>query len=256
MSTILTGTYTARYASPDFIERAKAQRLALEVQHEGAKVVPDSGTLTLRSGSNASVLNAVVVSIADGIAVYDLLAASVPASESISKGWLEDWTLTFADGQIHTFRRSAHLVARRLYPCVTVGNLTRRHRDLLRLASSSGGYAILQGYLDDAWDEIVHRLIQDGRYPQQIMTPEGLVQAHTALALHRAFADMMLGPGGDGKYGHLFEHYGKTYEDEWPRLRFTLDHDESNTPPASDEEGQAEQPMIQLGGAPVSWGTQ
>lgn len=251
MTTALTPTYTPRFSSPDFIERAKDQRLSLEVQYAGAVVAVVSGTLTLRDPSNVAVLSAVAVSVTSaGVPYYDLLAASVPASYSPSQRWLEDWTLTFSDGQVHTFRRSAHLVLRRLYPCVTVGDLTRRHHDLAQLIPTG---QTLQGYLDDAWDTVILRLIKDSRYPQQIMTPEGLVEAHKALALSRAYRDTQLGEGGDGKYGSLADFYNTAYENEWPTMKFTIDLDEDNGPPGDDEEGIGGQPVIFLGGAPRSW---
>ena len=248
MTTALSTSYACRFASPDFIERAKAQRLTFEVQYDGAIVAVSSGTLTLRDAANVSVLDAVAVTVAsDGTVYYDLLAASVPASQQVSQRWLEDWTLTFPDGQVHTFRRSAHLILRRLYPCVTVSNLTRRHHDLRQITPQG-----LQGYIDDAWDTIILRLIGDGRYPQQIMTPEGLAESHKALSLARAFRDTALGE--DGKYPALSVFWQSEYENECGRWRFTIDHGEDNNPPDSDEEGQSESAVIFLGGAPTSWG--
>jgi hypothetical protein len=246
VTTALVLHYSARFSSPDFIERAKDQRLTFEVQYEGAIMAVASGTLTLRNESNVAVLDGVAVQVAsDGSVYYDLTAASVPTTEPISQRWLEDWALTFTDGQVHTFRRSAHLIKRRLYPCVTIAELARRHNDIRGLTSQS-----LQGYIDDAWDTLILRLIEDGRYPQQVMTPEGLIEAHKALTLSRAYLDMMLGEAGQGKYGDLATFYSNQYEAAWSRIRFTIDANEDNNPPGDDEIGQSEMPVIMLGGAP------
>ena len=138
MTTALATTYTPRFASPEFIELAKDQRIACAVHYEGAIVRAASGTLTLRDPANVSVLAAVAVSVAgDGSSYYDLTAASVPATYSPSQRWLADWTITFTDGQVHTFRREVHLIRRRLYPVVTQGDLTRRHWDLQRLVPTA-----------------------------------------------------------------------------------------------------------------------
>ena len=254
MTTALVQTYTPRFAAPDLIEREKATRLAMEIQYEGAKVVPVSGLVTLRRADNSYVLNAVAATVSDGVAVYDLSA--IAATYAVSRRWLQEWELTFADGQVHTFRRGTHLCLRRLYPCVTVGHMTRRHWDLARLVAKSNGNAVLQGYLDDAWDTVLLRLISDGVYPQQVMSGEDTIEAHKALALGRAFTDIMLGPMGEEKYGSLAKFYLDAYEAAWTSMRLTIDRDEDNRPPSAAEQGQAEQGMIQLGGAPRSWGTQ
>ena len=253
MTTALTTTYATRFASPDFIERAKAQRLSLEVYHQGARVVPVTGTLVLRDPSNVEVINAAIAIDSSGVAGYDLTAASVPVSYAPSQRWLEDWTLTFSDGQVHTFRRDAHLCLRRLYPVVAAADLLRRHHDLQDLVNNGQS---LQGYLDEAYDFVIGRLLMDGRYPQQIMTPWGLRSVTVFYALHLAFSDMMLQEAGAGKYGSLAELYEKRFEAEWLKLRFTLDTDESNTPPDGDEEGQSEMPVIYLGGSPSTWQNQ
>lgn len=248
MTTPLVTTYAGRFASPEFIERAKAQRLTFEVYHEGRLVVPDSGTLLLRDASNVAVVNEAAVSIVNGAAVYDLPATAVPASYAPSRRWLADWTLTVSDGQVHTFRRSVHLCLRRLYPVITPADLTRRHHDLQSIVSRAK--STLQPYIDSAYDVVIFRLIEDGRYPQQIMTPESLWLVELLYALHLAFTDAMLNAPGDGKYGGLAEKYEKDFEAAWLRLRFTIDHDESNTPPSSTEEGESESPVVFLGGSP------
>ena len=249
MTTALVTAYSGRFSSPDFIERAKAQRLSFEVQHEGAVVRPESGTFSLRDESNVAVVSDGAVTISsDGVAVYDLAAALIPASTSPSQRWLEDWTLTFADGQVHTFRRSAHLCVRRLYNVLVQSDLTGRHHDLQTIVPRAK--ASLQAYIDGAWDEAIDRLLEDGRYPQQIMTPDRLRRFCRAYALHLAFMDAMNEAPGEGKYGGLATFYLGQADDAWTKLRFTIDHDEDNGPPGDEEEGQSEQPVVYLGGAP------
>ena len=249
MSTILVATYTAAFASPDLIERAKDQRLSCPVYYDGALVAPVSGTDTVYDDTNATAATS-AVTVAGGVAVYDLTAAAVPATKAPSQRWREEWALTFADGQVHTFRRDAHLCLRRLYPVTTVGDLTGRHHDLAQLVAAGKS---VQVYLDGAWDTLIRKVLSDGRYPQQYMTPWSMADAHAALALHRLFLDVMLNAPGDGKYGALAELYKVEYADALTSLRATIDINEDNQAPGDDEEGQTGVPMITLGGSPSTW---
>ena len=256
MATILTDTYAPRWAGPALIERAKATRLVCEVHHAGAVQVPTSGTITLRDPANVSVLDAVAVTIdSSGRAVYDLLAASVPATYTPSPRWLLEWALTFADAQVHTFRRDAHLVLRRLYPVITQDDLTRRRGELTpgtRESIVPRQRSSLQGYLDEAWETLIERLVEDGRYPQQVMTPTSLKAAHKALTLHLVFDDMAAGDGED-RYSRSALWFWERYEEAWARLRYTVDLDEDNRPPSDAEEGSGNLPVVYLGGAPSTY---
>lgn len=249
MSTILVGTYAPAFSAPDLIERAKAQRLSLPVYYDGALVVPSSAVLSLYDPSNVAVLDSVACTIASGTAVYDLLAASVPATYAPSQRWREEWTLTMTDGQVHTFRRDAHLCLRRLYPVIGSGDLVARHHDAATLIRRGKS---LQGYVDGAWDTVIYRLLGDSRYPQQVMTPWGLREAHLALSLHRLFLDAMLNVAGEDKYSKLADYYGEEYKQAWAGLRFTVDLDEDNKAPSDDETMQGA-PVIMLGGAPSAY---
>ena len=60
----------------------------------------------------------------------------------------------------------------------------------------------------------------------------------------------MLGAKGEGKFGDLATFYDNQYEAAWTRLRYTIDHGEDNNPPGANEEGEAEEPVVFLGGAP------
>lgn len=250
VSTVLVLTYTARFASPELIERGKAQRLTCEIQYGGAVIRPVSGTLTIRDGGNVSVVDAAAVTVGDddGIAYYDLAAATVPDTMAVSQHWLVEWTLTFADGQVHTFRRPAHLCLRRLYPVATVNDVVRRHRaDLQQLLNRGQD---LQSYGDDAWDTLMFRFLGGGREPQKVMSPDRFAEVHKALWLHRIFLDATLNGEGD-KYAVLADYWGKQYEVAWTDLRITFDRNEDNLPPNPGERGEAANPPLMLSAGPV-----
>lgn len=250
MPALLTTTYTARFASPELIERAKAQRLVCEVQYEGAVVRPASGTLTIRDGGNVAVVDEAAVTVGDdGVAYYELAAAIVPETMSTSQQWLVEWTLVFGagdDAQTHTFRRTAHLCLRRLYPVVTVGDITRRHHDLQELIKRGIN---LQTYGDDAWDSVVFRFLGEGREPQKVMSPDRFAEAHKALWLHRVYLDCIVETGD--RYDRLQEHWDKEYERAWTSMRVTLDRNEDNLPPNGSEQGESATPPLMLSAGPV-----
>jgi hypothetical protein len=245
---VLTTTYTARFASPELIERAKSQRLACEVQYGGAVQRPASGTITIRDGGNTAVVDeAAVTGIGnDGVAYYDLDAALVPETMSTSQGWLVEWTLTYADGKVHTFRRTAHLCLRRLYPVVTVGDIVRRHHDLQELINRGTN---LQAYGDDAWDSVIFRFLGEGREPQKVMSPDRFAEVHKALWLHRTYLDCILEEGD--RYAYLADYWRKEYEAAWTSLRVTLDRNEDNLPPNGSEQGESATPPLMLSAGPI-----
>lgn len=245
--------YTARFAGPgpEMIERDKATRLRCEVWYEEARVKPTAGTVLVRDSAGATVVTAAITgNDASGNAYYDLLAASVPATLSPSSRWMVEWTLTFADLQVHTFRRDAHLVLRRLYPAINAADLTRRHHELASLVPRMK--TSLQDYISDAWEELLARLVEDGRYPQRIMSPGALAEVHKALALHRAYFDCQNDVNGEDVYGRKAAYWMEQYEQKWSRMRFNYDHDDDNLPPSEDEEGESQMPVVYLGGAPRS----
>ena len=242
-------TYSARFTSPDLIERAKTQQLALEVQSAGAVVAPASGTLTLRDSTNTAIVNAAAITVTNGIAEYELAAATVPATLPLAQDWIEEWTLTFADGQVHTFRRTAHLCRRRLYPVLTQAAILKRHRNLNDLVEATP--TAIQDAIDDAWDSILARLQQDQAWPQLVMTPDSFYEVHFSLTCQRLFLDMMTNAGGgDDVYAKLAEFYGEQFTQGWASLKFVYDQDESGTAPGEDDQGGASS-VIYLGGAPA-----
>lgn len=252
--TVALLNYSGRHASPDMIERAKEQLLSFEVQYAGAVVVPDSGTLTLRDPSDVAVVSAAVVAVnSSGIATYDLAAALVPATYAMSSRWMEEWTLTFSDGQVHTFRRDAHLVIRKLYCPVVESDLTRRQSDLSRLKGKH--LSSLQPYIDDAWDSVVFWLLEDGRFPEKVMSPSSLTEWVKALALHRANNDIFANSaGGDDRFKILADFWYVEAEKARNRLKFGIyDHNGDNKPSGQNEEGEAGSPVVYLGGAPSSY---
>lgn len=223
--------YSARFAVPDFIERAKTQTLELPVYRNGALVAPSAGTFTLLDESGDTVDTGAVV-VASSIATHALDSAAVPATLALSARWRERWVLTLA-GVVHTFYRDAHLVRERLWPVITDADLTRLHSELRSWLADDASN--LQGYLDGTWDEIQLWLLAQGRRPYLILTPWALRQWHLNLALAAVFRDYA-SSAGDGKYRALADTYDGKAVQARDALVLTYDDDEDGIVDAADEQ--------------------
>lgn len=242
--------YSARIPFPDYLERNRSQTVKLEVYRDGALAAPSSGTFTLYDDSDEEVVSAAAVTIASSVAEYTIPALTLPTSKAVGEGWREEWALLMPDGVIHTFRRSAALVLKNLYPVITDLDLTALYTDLgdLRPASLTS----FQGYIDEAWRQVLGRLIAAGRFPYLILDPWSLREIHleTTLALiFRDFASSL----GQGQYLELAESHKKEAAFAWKTLTFQYDEDHDGKPDS--KRRKAAEPVIYLSNAPrTRWG--
>lgn len=246
----LVTTYAPRFATPDWIQRATAQTLALPVYRDGALAAPTSGTVSLLDPAGVAVVDEAAVTVSASVATYALLAASVPATLAYSDRWQERWTLLMPDGRTYQFWRDAGLVARRLAPVVSDPDLTALHTELRQWVAED--QSSLQGYIDSAWDLVLLRLMQAGRWPYLILSAWSLREAHLYLSLAHAFTDYASSAAGSAdKYGPLAAHYRGLYEKAWSRLTFTYDLAEDGAIGAADE-GVSADPVLMLT-QPAAW---
>lgn len=242
--------YSARIPFPDYLERNRSQTVKLEVYRDGALAAPSSGTFTLYDDSDEEVVSAAAVTITSSVAEYTIPALTLPTSKAVGEGWREEWALLMPDGVIHTFRRSAALVLKNLYPVITDLDLTALYTDLgdLRPASLTS----FQGYIDEAWRQVLGRLIAAGRFPYLILDPWSLREIHleTTLALiFRDFASSL----GQGQYLELAESHKKEAAFAWKTLTFQYDEDHDGKPDS--KRRKAAEPVIYLSNAPrTRWG--
>lgn len=219
--------YTPAFAAPDVIQRAVAQTLELPVYRAGTLQAPSAGTLSVFDHNGDAVVDEQAVVVAADVATYSLLAATVPATLSLSDRWQERWSLTMPDGSGYAFWRDAALGLRRLYPTVHVGHLLRLHTELRAWQADEGNS--LQGYIDAAWDEINARLWEAGKRPYLIMSPASTYRALLALSRSIAFDDYSSSAGGTGgKYERLAKKYREDYEGAFAGMSFTYDKDQDN----------------------------
>ena len=184
-------------------------------------------------------------------AQYSISAAILPSTLPVGEGWQEQWALLFADGVERTFRRSASLVLRSLHPVVTDLDLLACYSDLddLRPADQTS----YQASIDEAWRQIVGRLVGRGRFPYLILDPWSLREIHLETTLSIIFRDFASSIG-EGRYLDLAESHKKTAASAWRQLTFQYDADHDGLPDGGGGRRAAE-PVIYLSRSPGGrWG--
>lgn len=219
--------YTARLIGPEGIEAGRTQVLTCPVYRSGALVAPTSGTVSLYDAANQTIVNAATVTITSSVATYSLNASLVPTTLNYGDGWRLEWALLMADGVVHTFRRDAALVRRRLYPVVTDADLIRLHSDLGSSRIRPSGLSSLQDYLDEAWAQIDSWIHQQGKRPWLVMDPSAFRSLHLYWTLSILFRDFSTGQGEGGRWEALADLYEQKTQAEKASINFL--YDESNT---------------------------
>jgi len=214
--------YSARFLTPEWLERGRDNLAKCRVYRDGALAAPSSGTVSVFNASNLEVVAAASVTISGSVAQYTI-TSGVLGAELLGAGWLFEWNLTMPDGVAHIFRTDGGLVRRRLYPVVTDADLTRRHTDLASLRPS--GLTSYQDYIDEAWAEIENRLIGEGNRPYLVVNPHAFREVHLFKTLELIFTDFHMS-AGDGKWLELANQYGKVYGIGWHRVAMSYDTDD------------------------------
>jgi hypothetical protein len=231
--------YTARLVGPEVVEAGVDNIITCPVYRDGALVAPASGTVTVYNAANVAVVSGASVSVVSSVATYTVTSAAL-AGQSKGDGWRVEWALTIAS-VVHTFRRDAALVYRRLYPVVTDADLLRLHTDLSRrMPSTETSY---QDYLDEAWASIEGRLIASGKRPWLVLAPSALRDVHLFATLARIFRDFAQGGPGTAEW-ELAADYERRFDAAWSML--TL-------PQAAESDGTAESARRRRAGQPSLW---
>lgn len=237
--------YTTDFQAPDFIVRGRSQTLEMPLRYEGALVAPTSGTVTVSDANGDDVVSAASVSVVSSIATYALSAATVPASLSFSDLWRETWTL-LVSGETVVIERPAALVRDDIYPVISVEMINARHSDL----NAAFTDAEVQTALGLAWDDVMARLMDEGREPYRILSPQSLREVHRCRTFHLLFTDMWSSSSG-GKYRAMAGNYDARYEAAWNTLR--VDYDANDDGVASPEERRRSGSPVLLTGGMGGW---
>ena len=210
--------YSARIAYPSLLVQAKDTAVALPVYRDGALVAPDSGTYRLLGPSGTAIVTH-AVSVVSSVATYTIPAASLPVSLTLGEGYMEVWSLVFS-GVTREFRRTAALALCPLFPVVTDLDLIAEYQPLSNLLTTE--LPSYQISIDQAWKEIISRLIGEGRLPYMVRTPDALRSAHMHLALSKVFQGFGLNAEGN-HYRELAKEEATKYAESFNRMSVQLD---------------------------------
>lgn len=233
--------YTAR-VEREYIERNRAQLLKCPAYRDGALAAPSSGTVTVYNEADTKLVDAAAVTIASSVAQYSI-GASTTADEDLGEGWRVEWALVMPDTITHTFRVPAALVRRRLYPVVTDADLIRRHADLSDLMPTT--LSSYQDYIDEAWGDIMERIVSRGMLPYLVMDAAALRRVHMYHALELIWVDFSTS-AGDGRYLDLAKVYRDKFSEAWRELKFDYDLDNDGAADGDAGQKQSANPLIFL----------
>ena len=233
--------YSFRMFGPECIERGRDNLVQAPIYLAGALAAPSSGTVSIFDASNTAIVDAAAVTVADSIAGYNVTAATI-ASKALSEDWRIEWALLMPDGVVHTFRRGAALVRRRLYPVATDLDLLALHSDLTALRPAN--LTSYQDYLDTAGKDIIDMLREVGNFPNLIMSPSAFRRAHVYLTLELISRDFSTSFGDGSKWDLLADTYSAKFEAAYGRLNFQYDVSDDGQ---ADERHRAAAPAIWLG---------
>ena len=232
-----------RFPSPRFMVNGVDVTVDFPVYEEGALAAPASGTYTLYKGTTSQFSGAVTV--ASDIATRAVALSTLGLSQDVD--YVEEWELVI-DGETYTFRRDVYIVRRDLYPVVTDQDLIRVHSNLASLRPST--LDSYESYREEAWDQIVGRLLGLGNLPQLITNSWVFRTSHLWLTLSLIAIDFATEESGLGKWTKSIERYEKKYQAAWDAIQLEYD---------TDEDGAADQrksgiPVYFLTGLPQRFG--
>ena len=216
--------YSFRNSYPSVIVREKANTARLAAYRSGALVAPSSATYTLVGPSGTAIVSAETCTISNSVAQYSIPSASLPATVGLGEGFQERWVFTFA-GEPATVEvlRPACLVVAAIYPVVTDLDLTAQYFALGDyLAGSMTSY---QTQIDEAWGQLMARMVRHGRLPYCVRTPDALRECHLHLTLAITFQGFGLGAEGE-HWRVLAKQHREEYERSYQQLTLQLDNDQ------------------------------
>jgi hypothetical protein len=240
--------YSFRSPYPEVLERGRQQVIQMPAYRDGALVAPSSGTVSIYDASNSAIVDAAAVTIAGSIAQYTVLASVLPETLNLGEGYMVEWALDMPDSTTRTIRRDAAVVLRSLYPVITDTDVEAEYPDLaVHLGVSIASW---QTFIDEAWNYIIHRLINSGQLPYLIMSPTSFRFPHKHLALHYIWKWFYRRTSGDTRAEELFKFHWDRFNQAWAEMTFKVDYDHDGR--ADDSDRSAAKQVVHRNVAPYS----
>ena len=217
--------YSARWSGPTFIEKGKAQSIAVAIERSGAAPTLVSGTLTLYRPNGTKLVDAVAGTVAAGTFTSAAIAAVDTQDEDLGPRWLIEVDIVIG-GNTFTFYNDAVLCLARLYPPIGQTDLVQRHSEAANLLGAA--VTSLQQYIDQAWGDLTNRLYTDGVPFWKWRTPSAMRPPLFDRALELLFWDYATLLNANDRYANFAARYAELYERDYARLKSTIDQDEIN----------------------------
>lgn len=218
-------SYSVRVTVPDVLQSGRSNAVALEVQHAGAVVTPDSGTFTLYAQGQTAVVDAAAVVISGGVATYTVPSAvldTTVAGVDYGDGWLEEWTLSIGSVD-YTWTRPAALAKRPISPSLTDTDLLAEYPDLANYWGS--GRTNAQTFITSAWQDIVRRWLREGGAWWPVASPYVFFEAHRELTLSKLWRYIGKSDGNE-VFVDLSEKHGREYARQFQTIATQYDRDQ------------------------------
>jgi hypothetical protein len=242
-------TYPApAFDLPRFLQKGRGETLDLPVRAGSSSVVaPVSATYSLYDSVGVVVVNAGVATVTAGVATYALPSTFADSYTLPQDPWRESWALTGLSGAPSpmTFERQVQLCRVAPTMLVTPETLFRMHGQWRnQLPKSRANY---NEPIEDAWGELVGRLLGDGHLPSRILNNHALAVVHKYWSAHLVCRDFATDVPSDTKWSGLADKYWERSQDEYEN-HLGLQADQ-------DEDGVAEQPGVLESAEPPLYAT-
>lgn len=238
--------YSARIRFVELLEREKTQVTKIKIYRDNAQVVPTSATYSLYQ-QNTKTIKSNVAAVVDGngTILFTLDSSDLPSTLQLGEGYLEEFKATIS-GEEFTFRRTAALVRRKLYPVISDADLVQVYTDLEGLRPST--LTSYQSYIDDAFYQILRKIRSRGMgFEYLVMSPESLYESHRHLSLYLIFRDFHSSIGqSEGRFLDLAQEHYK---------QFLLEFDQVNWIYDSEHDNRIEEPNKRVSAQPVIYTT-
>jgi len=230
-------TYAWGRPVPYLLERGATQTIQAPVRYgaAGGLIAPDSGTVSVQRPDGTYLVDAQAVTISGSIAQYDV---SPGTTETLGEGWTVYWDLTLGGAAYPTFRTTAYLCQYVPPNLISANDLYSRRPELeSRIPQKQGERGDNTGWqpqIDEAYYELIQRLLDDGRRPWTIREVTGYRSWLLTRSLQLCVQAI---PGGlDSSWAQASKDLAFELRSAEARLRFNYDH---------------ESPTQRRGGAPV-----
>jgi hypothetical protein len=197
---VRTATYAFARPAPYLLERGASQTIEAPIRHgsAGSLVAPDSGTVTIVRPDGTNLVSDAAVTVTSSTATYTVSPSS---SETLGAGWEVRWTLVIGGVTYPVFRQSAYLCEYVPPNVISVQDLYTHVPELQHRvpqaqdATSRGGSGEgWQRQIDEAYYELVRRLLDDGRSPWLIREVTGYREWLLTRALQMCVGAIDAGP--------------------------------------------------------------